>query len=82
MSNGSFPNKRLKVESITENRIEFCVSDSSARQVRYFFPHVPANEGLEKFKRIINGLDWSEDVQQHKNLFDYLSQMIGRPTKV
>lgn len=77
-SDGSWPEKRLKAESITDNRIEFCLSDNKTHQEKYFFPHAPAAEGLQRFKEIIRILDWSEEVKPDETAIDkFLSSFSG-----
>ena len=79
---GSQPSKTLKMESITENRLEFCILDKRTKGERCFFPHCRAKDGLAKFKKIITHLDWTAEVKQYQDIFDYLAQMIGKPTRI
>lgn len=81
-ADGSHSSKKLKIEAITENQLEFCLSDTQTNAEKYFFPHAVAEDGLSRFKSIINNLKWAVEVKQHKNKFDQVAQMFGRPTKV
>ena len=62
-SDGSYASRRLKVEAILGNRIEFCLSDSEAGTSHYFMPHADPATGLERFKKIIAAIDWSAPVK-------------------
>lgn len=80
-SHGAFPSKMLKLESITENRIEICWSDNSTNSEKYFFPHTPARSLVERAMYIVNELDWSREVVQFNGPIDWIAQKLGRQTK-
>ena len=58
-SDGTHASRRLKVEAILGNRLEFCLLDSEAGTYHYFMPHADHAMGLERFKSIIAAIDWS-----------------------
>jgi hypothetical protein len=60
---GSYPSKQLKVEAITNNRLEFCLSDRDTGISHNFMPHADHATGLERFKSILAGIDWSAPVK-------------------
>jgi hypothetical protein len=65
-SNGSNPGRRLKVEAIIGNRLEFCLSDREAGTSHYFMPHADHTKALQRFREIVGAIDWSAPVLQDR----------------
>lgn len=61
----SFLNKSLKAEAILGNEVEFCLKDSKTHVERYFLPHAPYSEALDRFKAILSNIEWSSTVKSN-----------------
>lgn len=61
----SFPNKQFKAEAILGNEVEFCLKDSTAGVERYFLPHAPYNDALDRFKKILSNISWESPVKKN-----------------
>jgi hypothetical protein len=64
IQHGSYPSKRLKVEAILGNRLEFSLSDGETGVSHYFMPHADHATGLARFKKILSEIDWSARVKK------------------
>ena len=58
--NGSFPTKSLRVMSLAEEKIEFCLRDTGIE--RYFHPDEPYRYALDRFKEVARSIDWRKPV--------------------
>src|SRR6185295_3358784 len=57
---GSFPTKSLRVMSLAEDKIEFCLRDAHVE--RYFHPDEPHDHALDRFKEVLQSIDWRRPV--------------------
>lgn len=60
--NGSHPTKFLRVMSIIDDQIEFCLRDDATNVERYFQPHEPHHHALERFKEVVGSINWAKPV--------------------
>jgi hypothetical protein len=59
-------------EGITDNRLEFSISDTNKHSTCYFIPQRHSSEGANHFREIIGSLDWDKPVQEKKGFFGKL----------
>lgn len=57
---GSFPTKSLRVMSLAENKIEFCLRDTHVE--RYFHPDEPHDHAVDRFKEVVRSIDWRRPI--------------------
>lgn len=67
---GSYATKCLRVRSLAENNIEFCLRDGSVE--RYFHPDEPHLYALDRFQEVLRSIDWRKPVTQ-PTFFENLS---------
>jgi hypothetical protein len=67
---GSFPTKSLRVMSLADDKIEFCLRDGNVE--RYFHPDEPNDYALDRFREVIRSIDWRKPVKP-ANFFENLS---------
>lgn len=79
-ANGAFPSKRLKLESITEDRVEICFSDTSPMSERYYVPHTQSSAAKARALDILKNLDWSSPALQCRNLREKITWYLGGET--
>lgn len=59
---GVCPTKTLRVMSLAEEKIEFCLRDTGIE--RYFHPDEPNRYALERFQEVARSIDWDRPVMQ------------------
>jgi len=72
VADGSVPSKELVVMPIQGNEVEIYLRDNETRIEHCYFQHPPHSEALNRFKKIINKLNWNDSVKPNNIFLDWL----------
>lgn len=64
--------KELIVRVILGNKVEICLADNVTGVIRYFFPHPTHMEALDRFKAIVQNINWDMPVIQNNGWIDWI----------
>jgi hypothetical protein len=74
VADGTAPSKELVVMPIEveETHVEIYLRDNETRIEHCYFPHPIHTEALDRFKKIINKLNWYAPVKENNPFLDWL----------